>query len=466
MIRWLVTLLGVALSAAVALPWLRVAQREHYAPGQVSRFALRWFRVGRPFPALRGRTSKLAWTRHLRTVAGVTALVVLPLVAVPGGTVIAAALMPMLVDVALWVTRPFEQRLARGFVVDAERKLRQVAPTIVAITGSYGKTSTKQYVRHLVAGSRAVVASPASFNNTAGLSRTVNEHLTPGTEVLVAEMGAYGPGEITDLCAWVRPTIGVITAIGPVHLERYGSVEAVVRAKSEIAAEVEAAVLNIDAYGMGEVAAEVAASGRRVIRCSALDAHADAFAAVIDGDLVVSVYGAEVARMPHHGQHPTNVACAVGVALALGIDPPDFAGRLAELPTAEHRQQVVVAPSGVTVIDDTFNANPAGAAAALALLTRHRHNLHRAVVVTPGMIELGAEQDAENEHFAAAASHAATDVIVVGRSNRAALLRGAGHGPATVHTVATRDEAVAWVRAHLTHGDVVLYENDLPDHYP
>ena len=79
-------------------------------------------------------------------------------------------------------------------------------PSTVAITGSYGKTTTKLYVRHLVAGQRTVLASPASFNNTGGLARTLNEHLTPGTEVFVAEMGTYGPGEIRAMCAWVRPT--------------------------------------------------------------------------------------------------------------------------------------------------------------------------------------------------------------------------------------------------------------------
>ncbi|MGH9149428.1 MAG: glutamate ligase domain-containing protein, partial [Acidimicrobiales bacterium] len=119
-----------------------------------------------------------------------------------------------------------------------------------------------------------------------------------------------------------------------------------------------------------------------------------------------------------------------------------------------------------TVIDDTYNANPAGAAAALAALQAHRSPAGRAVVVTPGMVELGPRQGEENAAFGAAAAAAATDLVVVGRTNRAALVEGASGGQAEVRVVERRADAVAWVRANLGPGDVVLYENDLPDHFP
>ncbi len=155
----------------------------------------------------RGRTSPLAWTRRLRTLALVWAG--LEAAAVAGGIVAgegpvagaaAALAVPALVDLACAVTAPIERRLAGSHVARAAARLRRVAPTVVAITGSFGKTSTKGYVAHLVSGTRSVVASPASFNNRAGLARAVNEHLADGTEVFVAEMGTYGPGEIAELC--------------------------------------------------------------------------------------------------------------------------------------------------------------------------------------------------------------------------------------------------------------------------
>ena len=122
--------------------------------------------------------------------------------------------------------------------------------------------------------------------------------------------------------------------------------------------------------------------------------------------------------------------------------------------------------SGATVIDDTYNANPAGAASALDLLARLSGNGHRRVVVTPGMVELGDRQEAANSDFAAAAATVATDVLVVGQTNARALLAGTGGGRATVVRVPTREQAVAWVSEHAGPGDVVLYENDLPDHFP
>jgi UDP-N-acetylmuramoyl-tripeptide--D-alanyl-D-alanine ligase len=276
-------------------------------------------------------------------------------------------------------------------------------------------------------------------------------------------MGMYGPGEIRALCRWVRPTVGVITAIGPVHLERLGSIEAIARAKAEILEGVEVAVLNVDAPFLADEADGFAARGK-VVRCSATDPTADVHVAAAGGRLAVRVGGAPLAEVDVAGAHPSNVACAVGAAVALDVPPEVIARQLAALPVADHRQQVATSATGVTVVDDTFNANPAGAAAGVTLLAAL--GTGRRVVVTPGLVELGAMAVGENHRLAERAAAVATDVVVVGRTNRDALLAGARGGRAAVHVVATRQEAVAWVRAHLGPGDAVLYENDLPDHYP
>ena len=149
----------------------------------------------------------------------------------------------------------------------------------------------------------------------------------------------------------------------------------------------------------------------------------------------------------------------------------EVARRLPTLPVAPHRLEQSVAAGGVVVLDDTYNANPAGGRAALATLERLGVDATRRVVVTPGMVELGPLQTKENARFAAHALSVATDLVVVGRTNRRALLRGArsaaeGTGSGRVVVVGTRQEATEWVRTHLGSGDVVLYENDLPDHYP
>jgi UDP-N-acetylmuramoyl-tripeptide--D-alanyl-D-alanine ligase len=513
MAEWLVVAACLAGGALAALRWLRIAQRDQYYPAAM-RFARRWWlgvplnlvvlgvglagavfvawtawaalltalavSVGPVGLGLRGRTAALAWTGRLArlaaTVVVINAAVLLAagvaaaavgatlVQALAAGAAWLALLQPLVVDAATAVTRPVERRLMDVFVGRATRRLQQVRPTVVAITGSYGKTSTKGYVRHLVSATRSVVASPASFNNTGGLARAINDHLVPGTDVFVAEMGTYGRGEIRDLCRWIKPDVAVITAIGPVHLERMGSLDAIVEAKAEIFERAQTCVVNVDARGLAAVADRLAAD-RRVWRCSERDASADVLVSIDDeGTLRVVAAGRELAVVDGLTAPPINVACAVAVALALDVPAVVIAERLPGLPSAEHRLQVASAANGATIIDDTYNSNPAGSRAALAALLRLPAK--RRAVVTPGMIELGSIQAAENEAFARDVAAAADDLVVVNRTNRPALLRGAAGGRARVHVFDRREQAVAWVRANLGPGDAVLYENDLPDTYP
>ncbi len=483
--------------------WLRVAQREHYLPSSASRFSLRWWRLGivNPllflvaviavvasawFPSaclvtasvvsigpiglgLKGRTSSLMWTRRLRTVAAAALLLACILFLLlrqlelgSAGYSFVALLVPVFIDVALTVLKPIEQRFARQYVVRAAATLDRVNPIRVAITGSYGKTTIKGYVRHLLSETHSVVASPASFNNSAGLSRSVNEHLNDGTEIFVAEMGTYGPGEIADLVSWVQPSISVLAAIGPVHLERFGDLDRIVASKSEIFSTSRTAVVNIDAYGLAAEANRLQASGINVLKCSAKDPTADIFVTSKEG-LTVSVSNRQVVAGLPSDAAATNVACAVAVAVALEVPDTTIAHRLTDLPSVDHRRQVLTSPAGVTIIDDTYNSNPAGAEAALNTLSRIDAN--RKVVVTPGMVELGKRQVTENRRFGVDASLLADDLLIVGRTNKAALANGARDGTARVHLLPNRDEATKWVRENLKPGDAVLYENDLPDHY-
>jgi UDP-N-acetylmuramoyl-tripeptide--D-alanyl-D-alanine ligase len=165
-----------------------------------------------------------------------------------------------------------------------------------------------------------------------------------------------------------------------------------------------------------------------------------------------------------NGAFPANVAIAVGIGVALGISLDALLPRIADLPVARHRQSISKSDVGFTIIDDTFNSNPAGAARGLALL--QELDKGKKVVVTPGMIELGSVQEGANREFATMAASMADHLVIVGRTNLKPLLEGSGNGDASVSVVASREEAVAWVRSNLGPGDAVLYENDLPDHYP
>ena len=513
-VSWLVPVLCVAGIALAAVKWLRVAQREHYLAGSII-FMRRVWIAGRPvnviegvllaaalvgyvaapdsfwpllgcvgmvvFPiglGYRGRTSPLNWTARLRRTAIVAAILLAPATVLlawmltlwlAGGWLGALSIAAVvwwyaIPDVVLWTAAPIERRLSQKFVVRAAGTLDRVAPEVVGITGSYGKTSTKWYVRDLVAGTRRVVASPASFNNRLGLARAINENLTDDTEVFVAEMGAYQPGEIADTCSWIPPRIAVLTAIGPVHLQRFKSEERIVEAKSEIFERAEVAIINVDHPALADLARTM--DDRKVWRCGTSEGATDVRVRQ-DGDLLtIVVHDMALGEPIPSGPFPANLACGVAVALELGVPPGVVSDRARRLAPTDHRQTTGRSEAGFEIIDDTFNSNPAGAARALEVLIRAGEPPGRRTVVTPGMVELGPRQHDANRRFAAAAAKVADHLVIVGRANRRALLSGARGCPAEVVLVDNREQAVGWVREHLGAGDAVLYENDLPDHYP
>ena len=257
-----------------------------------------------------------------------------------------------------------------------------------------------------------------------------------------------------------------MTAIGPVHLERFGSLDVTVAAKAEIAVGAEVVVINVDDDRLAVLADQLTREGKRVLRAGS--ARRDADVVVTEGDAAwgIEVSGVLVGASPVlPGLQPTNVACAVAAAIALGLDPATVASRVEHLSTIENRLGVARVPSGVTVVDDTFNSNPAGAEAALRVLAGLGVTGRR-VVVTPGMVELGGRQRHENEHFGQRAAEIADVVLVVGQTNRRSLIAGVSAADAELRLVATREEAVEWVRSNLGADDAVLYENDLPDNYP
>jgi UDP-N-acetylmuramoyl-tripeptide--D-alanyl-D-alanine ligase len=512
--------LAVVLSVLLALSycaqmarWLRVLQREHYDPASMLRFLVRWTAPPRlndqsrlrvslshvlvlamivvlalrqwdlfvgavvlyglfcPWGlALRGRTSKLDWTRRLRAtsiVACVVSLVAAGLGALAPHPLLIAAVMvlvvPLVLDLTTRILRPYEERGAQRFVDQAVQRLQRVHPRIVAITGSYGKTSTKNYLSSLLAAEYGVVASPHSYNNRAGLSRAINENLDEGTRIFIAEMGTYGPGEIRELTSWCPPEIAVVTAIGPVHLERMGSLEVVESAKREITERAPTVVLNIDDPRLATWPASLRDEGKRVIAAGSTNPEAEIRVIVESRSWSVLVDGATLVTVDEIlGVQPTNLACALGAAIALGVDVERIVAGLARVSPVANRLNVATAPSGVVVVDDTFNANPASAAAALKVLTSLELTGRR-VVVTPGLVELGREQYGENLRLSQLVEAAPADLVVVGRTNAAALTAGSSNPPPRFDH---REDAVAWVRATLGSGDAVLFLNDLPDHYP
>ena len=381
---------------------------------------------------------------------------------------------PLLLTAADVLLTPVQTGINRQFTNRAQALLAQFAPLVVGITGSFGKTSTRAAVEGLIAPAEQVVATPGSFNTPLGVVRTINERLEEGHRFFVVEMGARRRGDIAELCRMVRPRIGVLTAIGSAHLETFGSLESIATSKYEL---IEAlpengiAVMNVD-----DPAVRALADATKRVEVVRYGLLSEFHPHVTASDLSTTRSGTHFKLVDTRsgeswetstrllGRHSIgHVLAGAAVAVAAGRRLSDLVAPIAALRTVDHRLQLIEGTGGVTVIDDAYNSNSDGAAAALEVL--QALPARRRVVVTPGIIELGALQEQANEELGRRAAAVADTVVVVARTNRAALMRGANGSSARVVVVDSLTDAQAQLASLLGPGDAVLFENDLPDHY-
>jgi UDP-N-acetylmuramoyl-tripeptide--D-alanyl-D-alanine ligase len=385
------------------------------------------------------------------------------------------ALAPCVLLAANLALKPVEGAVNRRYVEAAKRTLEHVGPLSVGITGSYGKTSTKFCVGAVLSANRPTLITPASFNSYLGVVRTINEHLRSEHEAFIAEMGMFRRGDIAELCELVRPQIGVITAIGPMHLERLGSIEQIEAAKAEL---MEALPANgrLITNGDDPRCLAIAANARCPVTLFAIDnptAEVQASGIGFSGgrtELDIELTGEHRLHVSAQllGRHNVyNMLAAAAVGQALGVPSQTIANALETVKAPEHR----LAPirndaAGVVVIDDAYNSNPDGAAAALEVLQQHEAS--RRLLVTPGMVELGDLEDELNRRFGEQAAAVCDVVVLVGAKRTKPIFEGllsAGMAEQDVHVVADLGEATSLLGQIRRHGDVILFENDLPDTY-
>jgi UDP-N-acetylmuramoyl-tripeptide--D-alanyl-D-alanine ligase len=396
--------------------------------------------------------------------AGIVALTVLTLFA---GHVLLAA------NLLLW---PLEERTRRRFQRMAEQKLRAVAPKVIAVTGSAGKTTTKELIAHLLSARYRVLRTPSSFNTPMGISRTVNDSLSD-QDYFVVEMGAYQKGEIARLCRLVGGTdISVITTVNAQHLERFGSLEKTAEAKFEIVEGLKPgglAVLNFDVPAVREHAArfpglDILSFGveSQDVRLRATDVREQEGG--IEVDVAIDGETATV-RTPLLGRHNAgNVLAAIGVAVKCGLDLPYIAAALRQARPPEHRLQPQTLATGGVYLDDGYNGNPQGIIGALEVLGAYAPR--RRIFITPGLIEMGKDRPQYHEAIGRAAAKQVDVAYLVGPKQTADIRDGmvaAGFPEADVHTVRSFEEARDGVTAAggWDAGSVVLVANDLPDQF-
>ncbi|MFB6249007.1 MAG: UDP-N-acetylmuramoyl-tripeptide--D-alanyl-D-alanine ligase [Salinibacter sp.] len=383
---------------------------------------------------------------------------------------------PLWVALGAVLTRPVETAIQEGFKRQARRRLRErPALTVVGVTGSYGKTSTKFILAELLRQQYNVYATPSSYNTPMGLCLAVNEDLKPEHQVLVLEYGIRYPGDMDELCGIARPDASVVTTVGVAHLETMGSVDAIAEEKGKLVDHTRAGgptVLNMDDERVDAMADR---AGGPVWRVSA-DGHPDADVSAHDVryDTSGTVFrvrddtGTEATfRTRLLGAHNvTNVLLAVAVGRSMDLRLRQMAHAAERIDPIEHRLQLR-SRGDLTVIDDAFNSNPVGARNAVEILGEM--NGGRRVVVTPGMVELGDRQWDENRTFGThIARHDIDLAVLIGDEQTAPIregLRDRDFPDERVKVFASLFDAQNYLDRHLEAGDVVLYENDLPDQY-
>lgn len=382
---------------------------------------------------------------------------------------------PLWVWLALQAMRPVEHTVQEGFKRQARKHLASRPDLkIVAITGSYGKTSVKFILAELLRQRYEVLATPSSYNTPMGICTVINQHLKPHHQVLVLEMGMRYAGDIAELCAIARPEVALVTTVGVAHLETMGSIEAIAREKGSLLKHMKPgglAVLNGDNAWTREMQGvqgqtvtasvdgnEGADFQARHIRYSRKGVHFT----------VVERATGETAEVESRllGSHNVlNLLLAMATARAMGLRLRQIAHAVARVQPVEHRLKLRE-ENGLVVIDDAFNSNPVGARGAVDVLSQMEGG--QRIIVTPGMVELGERQAEENRAFGAYVASRVDYAVLVGPKQTAPIREGleeAGFPPDRAVVVRSLKEAQAWLAENAKPGDIVLYENDLPDQY-
>ena len=382
-------------------------------------------------------------------------------------------LTPLLVPLSNLINKPIETAINNWYINDAKKKLAAM-PDLhkVGITGSYGKTSMKFYLSELLSSQYETLKTPESFNTPMGVTITVRRDLKPTHEYFICEMGARRVHEIAELCGIANPHDGIITSVGPQHLETFGSIENVVKTKFELADCVKKnggkIYLNYDnelirakvseypnavTYGTSE------GSMWRGSDVTVSDRGTEFTVTAPDGK---SRFGTKLL-----GEHSVqNLLGAIAYACGTGIPMEKLVLPVKRIAAVPHRLQLLDKGGGVTYIDDAYNSNPSGCRAALAVL-----GLFDAcrILVTPGMVELGAKQAELNFEFGQEAAKACDYIVLVGKAQTQPIydgIRDVGFDMEKVYVADGLNDALAKANSYQTDKKkVVLLENDLPDNY-
>ena len=401
----------------------------------------------------------LAWGLHF----------VLPLV---GGSALLLPLLPVWLVLAAWLVWPVEKTINNMFLRDAIRILNaQTGLVRIGITGSYGKTSVKFILRTILNEKYPVLATRFSFNTPMGITRSIREDLRPEHRIFIAEMGARHPKDIKELCNFVKPEIGILTAVGEVHLQTFRTIERVRETKYDLIRSLPRDGLAVF-YDDGGICRELyERTDRQKVLVGSIGSNAWAEDVELHNDgstFTLCLRHGDRARcetlLP--GEHNIrNILLAAATAYELGLNIGQIQRGIAAVQPVESRIKPEKLADGRVIINNGFNANPDSSKESLALLAAYPG---RRIVVTPGYVEMGKQQDEFQFVLGERIAKVAHMALLIGPKRTKPIADGleqAGFDMDQCHVFATLQEANDYLASIRQPEDVILYENDLPDQY-
>lgn len=387
---------------------------------------------------------------------------------------------PITVVFANTINLPFEKLIHFSYFSKARKKLKKSDIKKVGITGSFGKTSTKFFITTILEEKYKTLTTPSSYNTPMGLSKVINqEEDLGGYEYFVAEMGADHTGDIDYLCKLVKPDFGILTAIGVQHLSTFLSVENIIKTKFALLTNLPENGFGIYNYDNDYIRNNI---DRFPIKATLYSYSVqDEFFDKVDiyaKNIIHTRKGLEFTVVfkdrrtldittellgKHNAQ---NLLAAILCAHHLGLSDRQIQEGIKKIQPVEHRLQMINSGSGVLVLDDAFNSNLEGAKEAINVLSEIKGN--KKIVVTPGLIELGDEEEKINKEFGSQIGTKVDYAILVGKERTKKIYEGikeTSFAEENIFVVPSLAEAQNVLKGIVGLGDVVLFENDLPDTY-
>ena len=374
----------------------------------------------------------------------------------------------------IWIAnimnQPIEKSINDHFRYKAIQKLKSMNLKVIGITGSYGKTSSKNILSDILNMKYNALPTPKNFNTPLGIIRTINQYLDKFNDIFIAEMGAFKQGEIKELCDLVHPNYGILTKIGTAHLESFGSQKNIQKGKFEL-------IESLPSDGIGILNADdpLQVSYKIKNKCKIIWIGMNQDADVCACNVKLNADGTNfdvVFKNDDKKYHFTtkllgianiyNILAGIALGKAFGMTIPQLQAGVKKVKPVEHRLEMKKM-GNLNIIDDAYNSNPVGAKMALDVLSLMKG---KKIVITPGMIEMGAIQDKLNAEFGKQMSQVADAIILVGENQTKPIYEAlikAKYKKENIYVLNDVKEAFPLVQTLKDKDTYVLLENDLPD---